>query len=70
MDLAEISHLPFFVVGLCVDIFFSPAGSISGLTPHAVGTELGQHSGWEGASWLRFREITALELVYLACSLQ
>lgn len=39
MDLAEISHLPFFVVGLCVDIFFSPAGSISGLTPHAAGTE-------------------------------
>lgn len=41
MDLAEISHLPFLVVGLCVDIFvFSPAGSISGLAPHTAGTKI------------------------------
>lgn len=36
MDLAEISHLPFFVVGLCVDFFFLP---ISGLAPHTAGTK-------------------------------
>lgn len=39
MDLAEISHLPFFVVGFCVDFFFSPFGSISGLAPHTADTK-------------------------------
>lgn len=39
MDLAEISHLPFFVVGLYVGTFLFPAGSISGLASLAAGTK-------------------------------